>query len=375
MGVAMRLRRLLFPLLAVLSALPSARSEHGPGEFSFRPCLPLNEEQRDRLRHLVASDQEARKLFAVLKSEAEARLGLQPRPIEVICYEGLVNTDPKRIASVASLSEMEDVSILFHYWQATGDASTAAALKRFILAWAATYRPTGNDVNENKLYPVFVAYLALRPEFESDERKSVDQWIETLAGLHAAAVDESRHITNRYTKRLRLLAVFAKILNRPDWHAQAMAGLKRFVQESLRADGSSLDLEMRDSLTYHNSALQPAIDLAVAAGPDGPDLYAWTAPSGGSLKKSVDYVVPFANRTKTREEWRNSSADLDRRRAAAGLEEYRAGRLFDPQDALGLLEAASCFDPGLVPLVLQLQGSGAERYGSWTMLVNAACRE
>ena len=358
-----------------MSALSFARSEHGPGEFSFRPCLPLNDEQRARLRHLAASDQEARKLFAILKSDAEARLELQPKPLGVIYYEGLVNTDPKRIASVACLRDMEDVSILFQYWQATGDAAIATALKRFILAWSATYRPTGNDVNENKLYPLFLAYLALRPEFQSEERKGVDAWIESLAGLHAAAVEESRHLNNRYTKRLRLLAVFANILNRPEGHARAMAGLKRFIQESLRADGSSLDLELRDSLTYHNSALQPAIDLAVAAGPDGPGLYAWTAPSGGSLKKSVDFVVPYANATKTREEWRKSKADLDRRRAAAGLEEYRAGRLFDPKDALGLIEAASYFDPGLVPLVLRLQGSGAARFGSWPLLVNAACRE
>lgn len=370
-----RLVRFVFMLIVVLSAPPLVCSKDDPGEFSSRPCLSLDKEKRGRLRHLIESDQEAMKLFEILKSESEVRLKLLPKPIEVICYEGLVNTDPKRIASVTSLREMDDVLILFHYWQATEDAATAAALKRFILAWSATYRPTGNDVNENKLYPLFMAYLALRPQFEPGERKRVDEWIGSMAELHSGAANQSRHITNRYTKRLRLLALFGKILNRTEWQTQATEGLKRFVQESLRADGSSLDLELRDSLTYHNSALQPAIDLAVMAGSTGPGLYSWTAPSGGSLKKSVDYVIPYANGTKTREEWRNSQADLDHRRAAAGLEAYRVGRLFDPKDALDLLEVAGYFDPELVTLVLQLQGSAAKRYGSWTMVVNAACRD
>jgi len=363
------------PLLVVTSILCQAGSKDDPGEFSFRPCLPLNEEQRGRLRHLTESDPEAMKLLITLKSEAEARLTLQPRPLEVIHYEGLVNTDPRRIASVASLREMDDVSILFHYWQATGDGATAAVLKRFIGAWSATYRPTGNDVNENKLYPLFMAYLALQPDFESDERKKIDEWIKAMANLHGEAFKKSRHFTNRYTKRVRLLTLFGKILNRPDWQAQATDGLKRFVQESLRADGSSLDLELRDSLTYHNSALQPAIDLAVMAGSEGPGLYAWTVPSGGSLKKSVDYVIPYASGAQTREEWRKTQVDLDRRRAAAGLEAYRVGRLFDPKDALDLLAEASYFDASLVPLVLQLQQSPAKRFGSWTLLVNAACRD
>lgn len=68
----------------------------------------------------------------------------------------------------------------------------------------------------------------------------------------------------------------------------------------------------------------------------------------------------------------NSRAKLDQQRASAGIEAYRKGRLYDPADALTLLEEASYFDASLVPLVLKLRGSTAKRFASWTMVVNAA---
>jgi hypothetical protein len=77
---------------------------------------------------------------------------------------------------------------------------------------------------------------------------------------------------------------------------------------------------------------------------------------------------------KERREWSNSRVALDRRRAEAGIESYRQGRPYEPNDALRLLEEASYFDPSPTPLVLKLHGGAAKRFPSWTMVVNAACQ-
>lgn len=77
---------------------------------------------------------------------------------------------------------------------------------------------------------------------------------------------------------------------------------------------------------------------------------------------------------KTREEWTNSKVDLDRRRAEAGLEHYRRGRLYDPKDALGVMQEASYFDPDLKRVVQHLIASDAKRFPTWQMLVNEAAR-
>jgi hypothetical protein len=69
----------------------------------------------------------------------------------------------------------------------------------------------------------------------------------------------------------------------------------------------------------------------------------------------------------------NSTVELDRQRAAAGLQQYGAGREFEPVQAADLMEAASAFDARLVPVWNRLAGVTPKRFGSWRMLVQAAC--
>ncbi len=369
----MRLLPIFAALTISLPAISAAASGDQPGEFSIRATIPLDDTQIESLRGLIASEKDAQELVEKLETEAKKHLGDEPTPLVKIDYEGLVNTNPKRIAAVDSLRQMDHTALLLRYWQATNSPEAAATLKQIILAWSATYIPTGNDVNENKLHPLLNAYEALRDSsFSENESKAVDDWVTRLGRHHLGAVKHSDFMTNRYTKHLRLLAICGRILGKDEWQKQTITGLKRFVTESLRADGTSLDLERRDTLTYHCSALRPPIELCVLAGKEGFELYAWESENGGSIKKSIDYVVPYANGTKTREEWKNTTVELDRKRAAAGIEAYRAGRLFDPIDALRVLEEATFFDKSLLPLAHDLHGESGSKYPSWTLMVNEA---
>lgn len=362
-------------LLAGLTmcAFGAGAGEH-PGEFTIPAVCPLTTAQLTRLRSLVKSDPEARELASREKRLALPLLGAKPHPLEVIHYEGLVNTDPRRIACVEKLREMGDVSHVMRYWQVSNDRRAGAMLRRFIAAWTSTYRLTGNDVNENKFRPLLVAYLALRSTFRADDRGRADAWVEALGKLHLKSVKKSRHFTNRYAKHVRLLALAGMILDRPKWIAESHEGIRRFVSGGLYADGTSLDLRRRDTLTYHMSGLRPVIELAMLAGEEGRRLYAWESPRGGSLKKSVDYVAPYAMGEKTREEWKNSKVRLDHERAKTGIDYYRQGRLFEPQSALRLMEEASYFDPELLHVVRHLTGSKAARFPTRQTLINEAAR-
>jgi hypothetical protein len=353
-------------LLTLLPAWSWAATD--PGEFDLRPVLLMEVAQTARLRALIAADAEASALAVQVSADAVAALAVAPAPLAVIHYEGLVNTDPRRIATVERLRGMDAVAALMRHYQCTGDPATAARLLEHVAAWAAAYRPTGNDVNENKLLPLFIGWATLQEQASPEQRSVIGPWIADLATRHRRAVQESRHFTNRYTKQVRL----AMILGGPDARALTIEGVKRFISGSLRTDGSSLDLELRDTLTYHNSALVPVLEILLQLGPEGRALYDWTSPAGGSLRRSVDFVVSYARGEKTREEWVNSRADLDRRRAEAGIEHYRKGRLYEPKQAAGLMEAAGAIDPTLVPLHAQLVGSTATRFPSWTVLVGAA---
>ncbi len=370
----MRISLFSFILSFLLWGAVGYAEDSTPGEFSIPAVVPLRADQIERMRHLIEVEPGAAALGGEARGAAVDLLGEEPEPLEEIHYEGLVNTEPARIATVEKLRKMGDAARLVRYWQVSGDEAAAATLRSWIEAWANTYRPTGNDVNENKLYPLFVAYFYLRPTFDLDRREEIDAWLKTMGKLHAKAVRKTKAVTNRYTKHLKLLAIMSEILDREDWREAVAGGVKRFVTASLREDGTSADLELRDTLTYHASALRPLIELAMLAGDDGPGLYAWKSPKGGSIETSVNYIVPFAMGERTREEWVNTKVDLDRRRAAEGLEAYQAGRRYDPQSALSVMEEASFFDPKLLAVVGHLRGETVGRFASWQMLVNETAR-
>lgn len=359
--------------LALFCASPSLAEER-VGEFSIPKVHPLARHQVERLRELAHNDPEAKALAQAVREAAQPLLDIEPAPLKVIHYEGLVNTDPRRIATVKQLRQMGDAARLMRFWQVSDDPRAAAALQRLILAWTQTYELTGNDVNENKFYPLLVAYHALRDQFDSPNQQRLDDWVERLGRLHKQAVENSTHFTNRYSKHVRLLAICGMILKRDAWIEAAHEGIKRFVTQSLYADGSSHDLKRRDTLTYHASALRPPIELAMLAGEQGRELYHWTSPQGGAIKKSVDFVVPYALGEKVHLEWVNSQIDLDRRRAEAGIDYYQPGRPFDPQSALRLMEEASYFDASLMRVVHHLTDSSAQRFPTWQTLVNQAAR-
>jgi hypothetical protein len=173
---------------------------------------------------------------------------------------------------------------------------------------------------------------------------------------------------------LRILGQAGLILDEEKWIEQARQGVKRFVSESLYADGTSHDLKRRDTLTYHGSSLKEPIDLATMLAEHGRNLYSWENEKGGSIRKSVEYVVPYALGEKKRKEWTNSQVELDKKRAEAGLEKYQPGKEYEPKQALELMEKASYFDPELMKVVLHLSESEAKRFPTWRILLNEAAR-
>ena len=380
---------LLFALSGVAVAAPILAAEPAPplvadanaeaveiGEVEIRVILPLSAAQRAQLARLAQTDPQAKALLQERIAGSLALLDRQPRPLAVIQYEGLVNTEPRRIETVKNLEDMDDAALLFETWQATGDARFAAAARRYVSAWAKTYGPTGNDVNENKLLPLLVIYEAQRDQFAPAERAAVDAWMSDIATRQIATADKQKtsERSNRYTKTLRIVATIGLALGKTEWLDYAFDGLRAFVSTQLYADGGSFDLDRRDTLTYHSSALRPLLDLAVLAARDGRELYSWKSPADSSIKRSVDYVVPYANGTLKRQEWTNSQSSLDWKRSAAGIEKYRAGRFYEPVDALELMQEAAFFDPSLAPLAAQLAGAPGQKFPTWRAVVNEAVR-
>lgn len=339
------------------------------GDFDIAPTPFLSASSIESLRELASSTlPERAAVVAEVIRDGQALLGVEPRPLAVIHYEGLLHTDPRRIASVRSLTQMDEVARLLRYWQLTGDPAAGETIRNIIAAWADAYRVTGNEVNENKLFPILLGYVYLRDEIEPEARSRIDRWIEKIGAAHARGIAEARQMDNRFTKRIRLLAVCAKAIEREDWLRTCRSSIQRYVSKGLEPTGESHDLRHRDALSYHTSGLQSAIEAAILLGDAGQNLYGWNSPSESSIRASTRFVFPYAAGQVSREEWTRSKVELDRRRAEAGINLYIPGRNYEPLEALPLLEWAAWFDPEAATLARVVRERRSSAGLSWLTL-------
>jgi hypothetical protein len=176
---------------------------------------------------------------------------------------------------------------------------------------------------------------------------------------------------NWESKRLKITGIAGAILKDNQLTDHSIEGFKAYISSAYFPDGTSNDLLSRDALQYHISGLKPCLSAFINLSKFDKrfDLYAWESPTGSSVKKSVEYVVPYATGLKQRREWTNSKVELDRRRAEAGIEAYQPGKLFDPQQAHELFEWACFFNPEWFSVFNNAETS--PYFSSWIGMLNS----
>ena len=145
---------------------------------------------------------------------------------------------------------------------------------------------------------------------------------------------------------------------------------KKYVDDAFYGDGSTNDFVQRDALHYHASGLWPLIDLAIAADRNGIDLASYQNPKGGSLRKCIDFLVPYSNGEKQHAEFVNSKVEFDRIRSEAGQKEYATGHIFDGKRAARTFECYLYFDDSYLPLAFQIKDVTAKQFTTWKTVVN-----
>jgi len=120
--------------------------------------------------------------------------------------------------------------------------------------------------------------------------------------------------------------------------------LTKQIGINLYPDGNGYDFTERDALHYHIYTLEPLITAAtVIYRATGKDYFNYESEKGSSIKKSVDFLVPFVTGEKTHGEFLNSHVAFDKARAKNGEKEYQAGALFKPESGIHVLEQAAYF--------------------------------
>jgi len=319
------------------------------------------------LRQLVATNAAAADQFASIRREADAALKSVPNPVEKIYSEGTLTSDPRKIRTEKSLADLDKIEALGWAWAVTEDGRYASKAREFMLAWAAVNHPDGDAINETKFEPFIVSYDLLRGTFSGADRQRVDDWLRTKATV---LWDSHRGLTeNWYSHRLKIVGLTGWTIGDQTLVNDAVDGFHKQINRNIKADGATTDYYKRDALHYHIYDVEPLLTLARAAARSGQDLFDYSATNGATLKSGVDFVVPFANGSKTHLEFVHSTVPFDLKRARDGEREY-APHPWKPRTAVELFSDAAWFRPEYGELAATLAGQPGETFFNWQMVIN-----
>lgn len=305
----------------------------------------LNQNEVQNFRDAMHSVPEVKTMYDSVLRAANLVLQNSPHPLEVVHYEGLLDNNPKRVNTMKSFLDIDNVATLIYAGYGSDNAEFGEKANEIIVAWAKKYKPTGNPINENKFTAFFWAYQLYKNHFGKKEQTIVEQWMGEIAQQQKNRPHTPNN--NWEAKRLKIIGIVGCILHDENLKNYSVNGFKKYISTAYFPDGTSNDLRRRDALHYHVSGLKPCLTAFINLSAFEPafDLYNYEAANGASVKKSVEYVIPYATGEKQRKEWVNSQVELDKKRAAAGLEKYQPGKLFDPKQAWELFAWACYYNP------------------------------
>jgi hypothetical protein len=173
-------------------------------------------------------------------------------------------------------------------------ASATSAL----LAWATTYRPTGNPIDEWFFVPLLQAVDLLLDNLTLAEERPLLGWVRAFLtrgdAFFAGRAPVNAGLSNNWTaRRLLIRALAATVCGdaaaRQDTPAMLVefAGRNYLADAAGRRDGRTFDFVQRDALHYHIAAVQPLVETTLYA-PDLTDTFVRS-----SVLSGLEFVRPY----------------------------------------------------------------------------------
>lgn len=316
------------------------------------------------------------RLYAAQVRLADQSLTEDPHPIDTIRTEGLLQGDPKKTATREALRDMPRIYALALVYKVSKERKYLLALGRYLTAWATTDGPRGDPIDDTNLDPVIEAYDMVKGDLPPATEETVREWLKSTAEVELSAPfnrpNRATSFNNWHSHRLKIVGEIAYAVGDTALQGYTVRGIRDQIARNLNPDGSSSDFVIRDALHYHVYDLEPLLTLAIVLQrATGVNYYTYVSSAGTSIRRSVQWLLPYLTGEKTHGEFVNSTVEFDRQRARNGEAAYKAGTLFDPKNGVATLLLAAYFDadPELMPLARRLSGSG-DRYPGWQAVVN-----
>jgi hypothetical protein len=236
-----------------------------------------------------------------------------------------------------------------------GETALAQRSVAFISAWLAVYKSNLNPIDETNLDQFMLAYDLLS---EAERSPIADGWAKYLRTFAAAYLDSMPTIkggtaTNNWqSHRVKLATLAAFGSGDQTLIDRSRAAYRKQLADNLKPDGSTIDFTERNAIDYVTYDLQPLLTAALAGKTHGQDWYADMNAANVGLRQALLWLQPYADGSKTHDEFVHSTVEFDRTRAAAGLPGF-AGP-WKPQGAETVFTLAARLDADFAVLAASL---------------------
>jgi len=308
-------------------------------------------------------------LAAMIVRRARGTLTRPAAPLPRLHTEGTLPGQGIRDSSIRAKLDHPITLDLALAWRITGERVFLDAAERYLTAWADTYQPSFNPIDETGFDAMVMAYDLTEASLPTASRAKLDGfWLRMAVGYLDAMDGRPRGATTNWqSHRIKLATLAAFQVGDPTLIARARAAFERQIAANLRADGSTLDFEERDALHYVTYDLDPLMMAALAAQAHGHSWFDWEAPNGASLPRSLEWLARFASGERTHIEFANSRVAFDRARAAAGQAEF-APHAWDPAKSVNSFALAARLAPRFTPIRDALIEKTRRRPPEWLMI-------
>src|ERR1700761_9352911 len=303
----------------------------------------LSNEEIGKLKELIKTDPIAKSAFGQFQTTADKALTEQPNPIEKITTEGKLAGDPDKIKTLKAVEDANKIYALALVYKLYNNKTFLDKASEYLQAWARINESTGDPIDETRLEELIAGYDMVRNDITPESKKAVDHWLQEIAdgelNSKYMAPGKGTAINNWNSHRIKIMAMIAYTLHNDKFGKIVQNELTRQIAINLYPDGNGYDFTERDALHYHIYTLEPLITAAtVIYRATGKDYFNYESEKGSSIKKSVDFLVPFVTGEQTHGEFLNSHVAFDRARAKNGEKDYQPGAKFDPLNGIHVLK-------------------------------------
>lgn len=328
------MRRAALAVVAALLVAPALAADPRPRGYALIPP-----ETAATLSSLPASAARAAALRA-----ADRVATRSPHAMARVHVEGTLPGQGIYDQSAEALRDLPAARDLALASRLTGDARYAEASVRLVASWIGTYQVAFNPIDETGFDMLMVAWDLLAPERRAGLEDGYGRMLQAFArGYLDHPLKGQTAVNNWNSHRVKLIVLAAFGLGDPALIAEARTAYASQLRANIRADGSTVDFELRDAIHYVVYDLEPLSVAALAARQHGQD---WVGEGDAALVRALAWLEPYAAGAKTHQEFANTRITFDRTRRDAGVKGFEG--IFDPKKARTAMALAARLDPRFV---------------------------